>query len=84
MNSLTASDIRNYARAVLQSLSFVTAIEAQGVGVLRIGAVRNQAFTDDRDRFEYEPSLDAVFTHKQIITSTQPIVTEEVVQILPV
>ena len=84
VNSLTASDILNYARAVMQSLSFVTAIEAQGVGVLRIGSVRNPAFTDDRDRFEYEPSLDVVFTHKQLISSVQPVVSEEVVQILQV
>ena len=84
VNSLTASDILNYARAVMQSLAFVTAIEAQGVGVLRIGAVRNPAFTDDRDRFEYEPSLDVIFSHKQLISSVQPIVTEEIVQILSV
>jgi len=84
VNSLTASDILNYARAVMQSLAFVTAIEAQGVGVLRIGAVRNPYFDDDRSRWEACPSFDLTFTHKQLISSVQPIVTEEIVQILSV
>ena len=75
-SGLTASDIVNYAVYVMQSLATITALEALGVGVLRVGDVRNPYFTDDRDRFEASPSFDFQLTHKQIITGTQPIITE--------
>ena len=41
---LTASDLVNFAAAVAQSDGFIQAIEAQGVGVLRIGEIRNPYF----------------------------------------
>lgn len=82
--SLTASDIANYAVYIMQSETTVTALEAQGFGIYRVGQVRNPSFTDDRDRFEFAPSFDIVITHKQIITTTTPIITETVLQILEV
>ena len=82
--NLTASDILNYAAYVMQSLTTITALEAIGVGVLKIGQIRNPYFVDDRDRFEANPSFDVSFTTKQTIITVQPVVTEEVFQILTV
>jgi hypothetical protein len=69
----TASDILNLIAAILQSSATVAALEAQGVGVERITAVRNPYFLDDRQRFEASPSFDVVLTHKQIISTTTPV-----------
>ena len=81
VNSYTASDIANFARYVLQCLGTITALEAQGIGILRVGQVRNPTFIDDRERWEYSPNFDIVLTHDQVITLTQPIINETVIQI---
>jgi hypothetical protein len=80
----TASDILNLVRYCLQSAAAIAAFEAQGVGVLRVGQVRNPYFMDDRARFEASPSFDVTFTHTQVITSTSPILTTTEFQILDV
>lgn len=69
----TASDIVNLIAYILQSSATIAALEARGVGVLRIQEIRNPYFKDDRDRFESNPSFDITFTHKQIISSSIPI-----------
>jgi hypothetical protein len=84
VSQLTAADILNYARYVLQSGSTIATLEAQGVGVLNVRQVRNPSFRDDKDVFEYSPSFDVTFTHKQIIITAVPAVTIDAFQVLPV
>lgn len=79
--SLTASDIVNYAAAIMQSLTTIQTLQAQNIGILKIGDIRNPAFSDDRQRYEYSPSFDVTFTTKQVISSVQPIITETVLQV---
>ena len=76
-NQYTASDICNLCAAILQSSVSVASLQAQGVGIERITDVRNPSFLDDREQFEYSPNFDFVLTHKQIITSTTPILQSE-------
>lgn len=83
-NALTAADIANYASAVLQSSAMITALEAQGVGILRITDIRTTYFTDDYQRFEQNPSFDALVTHKQVLQTTVPVITSEEFQVLTV
>jgi hypothetical protein len=83
-NQLTAADIANYAAAVLQSDAMIAALEAQGVGILRITDIRTIYFTDDYQRFEGNLSFDAIFTHKQQIITTVPVITSEEFQVLTV
>lgn len=80
----TASDILNLVASILQSTASIAAFEAQGVGILRVTDVRNPYFLDDRQRNEACPSFDATFAHKQVVTSTSPIITEYEYQILEV
>lgn len=80
----TASDILNLIAYILQSAQTVAALEAQSVGILHIGDVRNPYFVDDRQRFEASPSLDFTLTHYQVITSTMPVVSTTEYQILTV
>ena len=80
----TASDILNLIASILQSSTMIETLQAQGVGILRVMDVRNPYFLDDKDRPEASPSLDFVLTHKQIITSTSPVVEEVELQILNV
>ena len=80
----TASDILNLIASILQSQVTIATFEAQGMGILRVADVRNPYFLDDRQRYEANPSLDFVLTHKQIITSTTPVLQSTVLQILTV
>lgn len=83
-NQQTASDILNAIAYILQSDSTVEILEAQGIGILRVMDVRNAPFVDDRDRFEFGPSFDFTLTHKQVISSTVPILQSEEVNIYSV
>lgn len=83
-NQYTASDILNLIAYILQSQATVTALEAQEVGILHVGDVRNPYFLDDRQRFEASPSFDFTLTHYQTIISTVPILVTEEFQILSV
>ena len=67
----TAADILKAVAAVLQSREFLDVGRAAGVFALRIQDMRNQTFENERDRFEFEPSFDAVFVHTDIFE--QPI-----------
>ncbi len=83
-NSETASDLINLAAYILQSDSAIDTFEAAGVGILRIGDVRNPYFMDDRQQNEASPSFDFILTHKQVIISLAPFVETTEFQILRV
>lgn len=74
INSVTASDLANYAAGVLQSDFAINALRAHDIGILRVLQVRNPYFTNDKERFEASPSFDFVLTHKQILTAVTPAV----------
>ena len=80
----TASDILNLVASILQSSVTIATLEAQDVGILHIGDVRNPYFTDDYQRNEAAPSMDIVLCHKQVITTQTPIVSEVEFQIIEV
>lgn len=69
----TASDVVNAFAAIAQSDSFRQSLQNVDLGILRISAIRNPYFADDRDRFEASPSFDFVITHKQIVQTTVPV-----------
>lgn len=83
-NQYTASDICNLCAHILQSAAGVQTLQAQGVGIERVTDVRNPPFQDDRSRFEFNPSFDFVVTHKQVISSTTPILQSTEIQIATV
>lgn len=70
---LTASDIVNAIRMILQNSQTVAALQAQGCGIVLDFTVRNPKFMDDRARFEASPSFDFEITHKLIVTRTQTV-----------
>ena len=80
-NQLTASDIVNGCAAVLSSTVAIDALQAASIGLYRILNVRNPFFQDDYDQWEASPSFDFTLTHKQIIETTTPIITETVFQV---
>lgn len=81
---ITAGDLVNYAAYILQSSRTIEALQVQGIGIERITQVRNPHFDDDRDQFESSPSFDCVFTHKQIVTSSNPMLQSTELQIFSV
>lgn len=81
---MTASDICNLCAAILQSDMAIMTFQANGVGIERITDVRNPYFMDDRGRNEASPSFDFICTHKQIITSTVPIISAETAGLYPI
>jgi hypothetical protein len=68
----TAADLLKTAAAILQGEDFRAAIFKEGVQVLRVQEIRNPPFSNDRDRFEFSPSFDAVFTHHDVFTARDP------------
>ncbi len=80
----TASDILNLVAGILQSEDTVAALEAQDVGILHIGEVRNPYFQDDYQRNEASPSMDITLCHKQVIVTQTPVVSEYEFQIIEV
>lgn len=73
-NTFTASDLVNAVAQILQSDNTVSILQASNVGILRISAIRNPYFTDDRDDFEASPSFDFTLTHKQINITTDSVI----------
>lgn len=69
----TASDILNACAYIMQSSLTINTLQAQGVGVQRITPVRNPAFVDEHGQFAFQPNFDVILTHKQVITSTVPV-----------
>lgn len=70
----TASDLLNYVAMVLNSDTVRDAMEAEGVGLLRVIDVANPFFTDDRDQFEASPSFDFILAHNRIYAAVVPVV----------
>jgi hypothetical protein len=73
-DELTESDILNAVSGIIQSDEILAAFRAQGVGVLRVTDVRNQAIVDERDQFATVPTFDVTLTHKRTRVSTIPAV----------
>lgn len=72
--SLTASDLVNIVAGIMQSAATRQTLKNNNVGILRIQDVRNPAFTDDKQRFEYIPSFDFTVTHERItLTEINPV-----------
>jgi hypothetical protein len=71
-NALTPSDAANEVAAIMQSDEALAALQAQGVGILRIGAVLNPYNVNDRNRFDANPSFDFVLTYRRARTATTP------------
>ena len=76
INSLTASDIVETAADVLQSQAFQEALIVDRIGIQRITSVRENYFTNDRERFQQNPSFDFILTYRPEWQSTvQPVNT---------
>lgn len=77
---LTPADyVKAFARA-LQSDPVLIALQAQGVGVLRITEIRSGYTSNDKEQFQQEPSFDVTFTHRNTTIDTlAPVVSREVI-----
>lgn len=64
---LTAKDVTLMCRQIVQSQPFLVAMTAQNVGVRRPSDIREPAFVNEQNQFEYRPSFDFTVTHKQSI-----------------
>lgn len=80
----TASDIINLIAYILQSESTIAAFNAKGVGILKIGTVRNPYFLNDKHRHEANPSFDFTLTHKQIVSSINGVIQSTEFQVITV
>jgi hypothetical protein len=65
----TASDVVNYMKLFTNSRASIRTLKAQGVSMLRITAVRNPYFRDERHTFEANPNFDVVLQHQRIIVN---------------
>lgn len=72
-SSLTAYDIADLCAAILQTSGARAKLLDAGIGILRIGEVRNPYSIDDRDQFDQDSSFDFVLTYNQTIASIVPV-----------
>lgn len=76
----TADDYLSAAAAALQSDPVLISLRAQGIGVLRIGAIRGGFAIGDDGNPEEQPSFDVVFTHRDTTTDVlAPVVSQEII-----
>jgi len=80
-NSLTASDIVNIVKNIMQSDATRATLKNAGLGILRIASVRNPILKDDRDNFEASPSFDFILTDISTDTSVSPVANSVVFNI---
>lgn len=74
---LTPGDIAMKLKYIVNCDSFVTAAQAQGLGVERVTDIRPPYFSNSQDRFVSAPNFDFVITHKQIVTNSVPVLQSE-------
>lgn len=68
----TAGDLVLASSQALQSDVGLLALQTAGVQIYRITDIRQPAFKDDRDEFEYSPSFDFTLTFENVYTSETP------------
>lgn len=73
-NALTTSDVVNLGADIIQSDAMMLRLRARGIGVLRVGSIRNPYFVDEAARNEAEPSFDFVLTHKRETLNGVPVI----------
>lgn len=83
-DAYTASDVVNFGAYIMQSAATVADLQALGIGIYRIGEIRNSYFSDDRERYEASPSMDFTLVHTQIIVTATPIAYTIAVKVLEV
>lgn len=69
---LTAGDLVVAASQALQSDVALSALLVAGLGIYRVTDIRQPAFKDDQDRFEYSPSFDFTVVFANVYTSQTP------------
>ncbi len=77
----TASDICNLCQSILRSDAARQTFQDQNVGIEKPGDVRNPAFLDDFQQYEYNPSFDFILTHDRVLVSTTPILSATTINI---
>lgn len=80
-SGLTASDLVNFAAAIMQSDAAIQALFDNGIGIIRVEDVRNPYFENDKNRFQASPSFDFTLEHEQVIVSAGPVATKITINI---
>lgn len=73
---LTAGDYVKAVGRILGSDVAVTALQALGIGILRIQKIKNTFFTDEKAQYEASPSLDFTVSYLYSETTTEPSTTK--------
>ena len=80
---LTASDIVERAADVLQTSSTRLALLERNVGIIRITDVRESYFTNERRRYEQNPSFDFQLSYRHTITTRVDPVSSHCINSVP-
>lgn len=83
-SGITASDVANEGRAILQLDETIDRLREAGLAILRVVEVRNPPEQNERGQFEFFPNFDFVLEHEQVTMRRVPVVTGTEVKIIPV
>lgn len=79
--AVTAPDYLKAAATAWQSDTMLSALRASGVGVQRIGDIRNTPVANEKGEFTDNPTFDVVLTHRDAFTDALPAVVAREVNI---
>lgn len=75
-SALTANDLCNSARGLLQLRSTIESLRNSGLGISRVTQTRIEHFLDDKGRSDESPSFDFDVNYARVVASTKaPAVT---------
>lgn len=77
-NRMTASDLLNAARRIVQSDAAAATFKAAGANIFQPREGRNPQFLNERGRFQASPSFDLMLTHELTETTPIPAITPPV------
>ena len=63
--TITAKDLCNYVKMILQSTETINKLKSSGLETLRVTNIINTPFTGGADNYQYNPSFDVVIVHTQ-------------------
>ena len=65
--TITAMDLTAYVNMILQRRETISTLKENGIGILRVGELRNVTFQNSDENWEYNPSFDFIITHEAVI-----------------
>lgn len=83
-DALTANDLARIVRNSLQLSSNIYTMNNNGLGVSKVGEIKNMPYRDDKNQFNMGPLFEIVLTHADEITRVGEALSTQKIGIFPI